>query len=92
MIKSTFIFLLSVFFLITFFFPSLIIAQKKPIVIPLWPNGAPGFENRRNERDRQRITMLKICVFIQQFIHLLMQNFITHRAIISQLYVIIVKV
>jgi hypothetical protein len=54
MIKSTFIFLLSVFFLITFFFPSLIIAQKKPIVIPLWPNGAPGFENRRNEPEQAK--------------------------------------
>jgi len=26
-------------------------AQDKPQEIPLWPNGAPGFENRRNEPE-----------------------------------------
>jgi acetyl esterase/lipase len=28
------------------------IAQESPQVIPLWPNGAPGFEDRRNESER----------------------------------------
>jgi acetyl esterase/lipase len=26
----------------------------QPIVLPLWPNGAPGFENRRNEPEQAR--------------------------------------
>jgi len=26
-------------------------AQDQPRVIPLWPNGAPGFESRRNEPE-----------------------------------------
>jgi acetyl esterase/lipase len=29
-------------------------AQNKPTVIPLWPNGAPGFENRRNEPEQAK--------------------------------------
>ena len=27
------------------------LSQTKPRVIPLWENGAPGFENRRNEPE-----------------------------------------
>jgi acetyl esterase/lipase len=27
------------------------VAQQQPQQIPLWPNGAPGFENRRNEPE-----------------------------------------
>ena len=27
------------------------LAQDQPRVIPLWPNGAPGFESRRNEPE-----------------------------------------
>jgi acetyl esterase/lipase len=29
-------------------------AQPKPLVVPLWPNGAPGFENRRNEPEQAK--------------------------------------
>ena len=29
-------------------------AQYKPTVIPLWPKGAPGFENRRNEPEQAK--------------------------------------
>ena len=29
--------------------PCIVLSQQNPIEIPLWPNGAPGFENRRNE-------------------------------------------
>jgi acetyl esterase/lipase len=29
-------------------------AQTEPAVIPLWPNGAPGFENRRNEPEQAK--------------------------------------
>lgn len=29
--------------------PGLLLAQTAPVEIPLWPAGAPGFENRRNE-------------------------------------------
>lgn len=29
-------------------------AQEKPTVIPLWPNGAPGFESRRNEPEQAK--------------------------------------
>jgi acetyl esterase/lipase len=32
-------------------FPAALWAQTEPTVIPLWPNGAPGFENRRNEPE-----------------------------------------
>jgi acetyl esterase/lipase len=27
-------------------------AQTKPLVVPLWPKGAPGFENRKNEPEQ----------------------------------------
>ncbi|MHA4810421.1 alpha/beta hydrolase [Flavitalea flava] len=30
------------------------LAQEKPIQIPLWPNGAPGFENRRDEPEEAK--------------------------------------
>ncbi|HAL83386.1 MAG TPA: 1,4-beta-xylanase [Mucilaginibacter sp.] len=29
-------------------------AQTEPTVIPLWPNGAPGFESRRNEPEQAK--------------------------------------
>ncbi len=32
--------------------PSAMSAQEKPLVIPLWSNGAPGFESRRNEPEQ----------------------------------------
>jgi acetyl esterase/lipase len=28
-----------------------VLSAEEPTVIPLWPNGAPGFENRRNEPE-----------------------------------------
>ena len=34
--------------------PAALFAQTAPRVIPLWPNGAPGFENRRNEPERAK--------------------------------------
>ncbi|MEZ2336497.1 alpha/beta hydrolase [Mucilaginibacter sp. RCC_168] len=34
--------------------PIVIMAQDKPTVIPLWPKGAPGFENRRNEPEQAK--------------------------------------
>ena len=30
------------------------LAQTKPLVIPLWQKGAPGFENRRNEPEQAK--------------------------------------
>jgi acetyl esterase/lipase len=29
-------------------------AQTKPLVLPLWPNGAPGFESRKNEPEEAK--------------------------------------
>lgn len=34
--------------------PALLAAQDKPLVIPLWEKGAPGFENRRNEPEQAK--------------------------------------
>jgi acetyl esterase/lipase len=34
--------------------PVLAGAQSQPEVIPLWPNGAPGFEDRRNEPEQAK--------------------------------------
>lgn len=34
--------------LILVMLPALAVAQSQPIVIPLWKNGAPGFENRKD--------------------------------------------
>jgi acetyl esterase/lipase len=33
-------------------FAALAGAVAEPLVVPLWPNGAPGFEDRRNEPER----------------------------------------
>lgn len=35
-------------------FPATLWAQSQPLVIPLWPKGAPGFENRRNEPEQAK--------------------------------------
>jgi acetyl esterase/lipase len=32
--------------------PAAVLAADEPKVIPLWPNGAPGFEDRRNEPEQ----------------------------------------
>ncbi|MDQ6812155.1 MAG: alpha/beta hydrolase, partial [Bacteroidota bacterium] len=34
--------------------PLLSISQAKPIVVPLWQNGAPGFESRKNEPEEAK--------------------------------------
>jgi acetyl esterase/lipase len=34
--------------------PAALFAQNSPLVIPLWPKGAPGFENRRNEPEQAK--------------------------------------
>ena len=34
--------------------PAAVWAQTGPLVIPLWPKGAPGFENRRNEPEQAK--------------------------------------
>jgi acetyl esterase/lipase len=34
--------------------PAALWAQTEPAVIPLWPNGAPGFENRKNEPEQAK--------------------------------------
>jgi acetyl esterase/lipase len=34
--------------------PAALWAQTEPTVIPLWPKGAPGFENRRNEPEQAK--------------------------------------
>ncbi len=36
------------------FLLSLVNGQTKPLIIPLWPNGAPGFESRRNEPEEAK--------------------------------------
>ncbi len=35
-------------------FPVVLLAQSQSAVIPLWPKGAPGFENRRNEPEQAK--------------------------------------
>ena len=54
MTKHRFLILLSVFSSLYFCFPSNALSQAKPLVIPLWPNGAPGFENRKNEPEQAK--------------------------------------
>ncbi|HEV7620829.1 MAG TPA: alpha/beta hydrolase, partial [Flavisolibacter sp.] len=34
--------------------PFMAMAQVSPIIMPLWPNGAPGFENRKNEPEQAK--------------------------------------
>ena len=40
--------------IVLIFTPLSFFAQDSLIVIPLWPNGAPGFENRKNEKEEAR--------------------------------------
>jgi acetyl esterase/lipase len=42
---------LAICLLICMVIPATAMAQNTPQTIPLWPNGAPGFENRRNEPE-----------------------------------------
>jgi acetyl esterase/lipase len=37
-----------------FFVPFTAFTQTKPLVIPLWANGAPGFENRKDEPEQAK--------------------------------------
>src|ERR1700749_4073496 len=41
------------FFISLFFISTSILAQDS-LVIPLWQNGAPGFENKRNEKEEAK--------------------------------------
>ena len=51
MLKNIIKHLLPVTFTFLFCLPVIISAQEKPLVIPLWSKGAPGFESRRNEPE-----------------------------------------
>src|SRR5271155_2097797 len=31
---------------------AMVVGAEEPVVVPLWPNGAPGFEDRRNEPEK----------------------------------------
>ena len=42
------------FLFIILLLPAVLLAQTTPTVIPLWPNGAPGFESRRNEPEQAK--------------------------------------
>ena len=44
----------NLFFIIFFFIPVSVFAQDSSIIIPLWQNGAPGFENRKNEKEEAK--------------------------------------
>jgi acetyl esterase/lipase len=37
-----------------FLAPAMIFGQDSSVVIPLWQNGAPGFENRKNEKEEAK--------------------------------------
>jgi len=41
-------------YLLLFTMPIGVMAQDEPVVISLWPKGAPGFENRRNEPEQAK--------------------------------------
>lgn len=43
-----------IFFLAAILLPAVILRAAEPQVVPLWPNGAPGFENRRDEPEQAR--------------------------------------
>jgi len=52
--KVLFILLQPAVFFLTFLTSLTASAQTKPLVIPLWSNGAPGFENRKNEPEQAK--------------------------------------
>ena len=43
-----------IFFIVFVFVPLSFFAQDSALVIPLWSNGAPGFENRKNEKEEAK--------------------------------------
>ncbi len=48
-----------VFIISIIFLPSKVSSQSKPLVIPLWENGAPGFENLQNEPEEAKDYWIK---------------------------------
>ena len=42
------------FIYVLFFLPSVALAQLQPLVIPLWENGAPGFESRKDISEQAK--------------------------------------
>jgi len=44
----------SILYLVTFLAPVISYCQETPTEIPLWANGAPGFESRRNEPTKAK--------------------------------------
>lgn len=54
MIKRNLLILVFVVFFIEIFSPKYGMAQAKPLVVPLWPHGAPGFENKKNEPEQAK--------------------------------------
>lgn len=40
--------------IVSLVFPFVSIGQATPLVLPLWQNGAPGFENRKNEPEEAK--------------------------------------
>jgi acetyl esterase/lipase len=49
--KRTILLLSTLFLIFVYTLPLITAAQPKGLQIPLWPNGAPGSENRRNEPE-----------------------------------------
>jgi acetyl esterase/lipase len=47
------------FMLLAFLLPDIVLAQQYPMEIPLWPNGAPGFESRKNEPTQAKDWWMK---------------------------------
>ncbi|MDB5009847.1 MAG: alpha/beta hydrolase [Mucilaginibacter sp.] len=44
--------ILNSYIILVVILPSMVFAQSDSVVMPLWPNGAPGFEKRRNEPEK----------------------------------------
>lgn len=70
-----FVRLLTAIFCAAIFLPLSALAQAKPLVVPLWPKGAPGFESRKNEPEQAKDYWVKN-------IH----NPATTRAVLSRLF------
>ena len=47
------------YFISIIIFPSMASSQSKPLVIPLWENGAPGFENLKNQPEEAKYYWVK---------------------------------
>ena len=44
----------NLFFITLFLIPIAVFTQDSSLVIPLWKNGAPGFENKKNEKEEAK--------------------------------------